>query len=131
MSTFFPSRPLACFLHRPLFRIILFIFIFGTFFILFFPSIHLPSLINAPQHYRPLSFDPPQPGSNRHRIKVERPTANRNKDVWAQRADAVRDAFLHAYGSYITYASPYDELLPLSKAPVNVYVIYISHYGLS
>jgi hypothetical protein len=78
---------------------------------------------HLPGHYRPLSFDPPQPGSNRHRIKVEhsitRPDAHRNEDIWARRADAVRDASLRAYNSYVTYASPYDELLPLSKAPMD------------
>lgn len=33
----------------------------------------------------------------------------------------MRDAFLRAYNSYVTYASPYDELLQLSKAPMDTF----------
>ena len=131
MSTFFPTRPFAGNLHRPLFRALLCLFIFGAFFLVFLPHTHVLNLMNAPHfpgHHHPLLFDPPQPGSNRHRINVQRPItppdAHRNKDVWALRADAVRDAFLRAYNSYVTYASPYDELLPLSKAPMNKFVFF-------
>ncbi|KAN0124200.1 Glycoside hydrolase [Russula decolorans] len=128
MYTHFPTRLFTGFLHRPLLRVFLFLFIFGTFFVVFLLLTHVHRLMNAPHlpgHYRPLSFDPPQPGSNRHRIMVERPItrpdAHRNKDIWARRADALRDAFLRAYNSYDTYASPYDELLPLSKAPMDTF----------
>lgn len=131
----FMTRPFPGFLHRPLLRPLLFLFILGAFFILYLPPTNV-RLVNAPEspgQYRPLSFDPPQPGSNRHRIKVQRPItrpdAHRNKDVWAQRADAVRNAFSQAYNSYVTYASPYDELLPLSKRPVNTCVFFITLYG--
>jgi hypothetical protein len=48
---------------------------------------------------------------------------DRNGDVWDRRADAVRNAFLRAYNSYVTYAAPYDELLPLSKAPMDTCVL--------
>jgi len=136
MSTLFSTRPFSGFSHRPLLRVLLFLFIIGTFFVVFLPPTYVPRLINVPQypgHNRPLSFDPPQPGSNRHRIRIQRPItrpdAHRNKDVWARRADAVRDAFLRAYNSYVAYASPYDELLPLSKAPMDTCVFFISRYG--
>lgn len=140
MSTLFPSRPFTGFLHRPHLRVLLFFFIAGAFFVVFFPPTldRVHRRMNAPhfpEYYHPLSFDPPQPGSNRHRIKVQRPItrpdAHRNKDVWARRADVVRDAFLRAYNSYVTYASPYDELLPLTKAPMNTSVFFISRYGYS
>jgi hypothetical protein len=131
MNTLFPTKPFAGFLHRPLLRGLVFLFILGTVFTFFLPPIHVRP-VNAPhfpEPFRSLSSNPPpQPGSNRHRIKVlqrpiiANPDAGRDKDVWAQRADAVRDAFSHAYNSYVTYASPYDELLPLSKAPRDTYV---------
>lgn len=116
------TRPFPGLFHRPPLRVLLFLFIFSIFFTVFLLPTHAP---HFPEHNRPLSFDPPQPGSNRHRIRIQRPItrpdAHRNKDVWAQRADAVRDAFLQAYNSYVTYASPYDELLPLSKAPSDTF----------
>ncbi|KAI0306131.1 glycoside hydrolase [Multifurca ochricompacta] len=40
-------------------------------------------------------------------------------DVWSQRAHAVREAFLHSYNGYLTHAAPHDELLPLSKVPID------------
>ncbi|KAJ7249448.1 glycoside hydrolase family 47 protein [Mycena rebaudengoi] len=40
-------------------------------------------------------------------------------DVWAERADAVRKGFLHAYKGYQTRALPYDELLPVSGGRQN------------
>ena len=137
MYALFPTNwPFAGVLHRPHLRALVFLFIFGTFFIVFLPPTHVPSLVNAPHfpgHYRPVSFEPPR--SNRHRINVQRPVTrpdpHRKKDIWARRADAVRDAFLQAYNSYVDYASPYDELLPLSKAPVNTCAIFMSRYGCS
>ncbi|KAI0754811.1 seven-hairpin glycosidase [Daedaleopsis nitida] len=38
---------------------------------------------------------------------------------WDERAVQVKEAFLHAYNSYLEHAEGYDELLPLSKAGVN------------
>ncbi|KAI0741365.1 glycoside hydrolase [Daedaleopsis nitida] len=38
---------------------------------------------------------------------------------WSARADAVRDAFLHAYAGYTKYAGSNDELLPVSNGAVN------------
>ena len=135
MSLILPTKLFAGVLHRPILRTLLFLFIFGTFFILFLPPIHVRPT-NAPHfpvHYRPLLFDP-QPGPNPRRTKVQppitKPDAHLN-DVWAQRAEAVRDAFSLAYNSYVTYASPYDELLPLSMAPRDTCVFFISRYGRS
>ena len=49
--------------------------------------------------------NPPQSASHRNRIKAQRPSSRpgRKGDVWSRRADAVRDAFLHAYKSYLTH----------------------------
>jgi len=73
---------------------------------------------------------PPQPGSHRHRTK--RPLSglddHRTGDVWEQRADAVREAFLKAYNSYVAQAAPHDELLPLTKAPTDKCVLFASRY---
>ncbi|TCD65051.1 hypothetical protein EIP91_003289 [Steccherinum ochraceum] len=41
--------------------------------------------------------------------------ANSGVDIWDWRAKRVRRAFVHAYSNYKQYASPHDELLPLSK----------------
>ncbi|PFH51964.1 glycoside hydrolase family 47 protein [Amanita thiersii Skay4041] len=38
---------------------------------------------------------------------------------WPQRAKRVREAFIHAYKGYRTYAWPSDELLPVSGSSVN------------
>ena len=65
-----------------------------------------------------ISPHPEQP--SRHRIKVQRPLAEPGHGgPWAERADAVRGAFLHAYEGYLTHAAPHDELRPLSKRPVD------------
>ncbi|KAK7687285.1 hypothetical protein QCA50_009790 [Cerrena zonata] len=39
--------------------------------------------------------------------------------IWSNRALQVREAYLHAYQGYKTYALPHDELLPLSNKPVD------------
>lgn len=39
--------------------------------------------------------------------------------VWPGRAAKVRNAFIHAYTGYQTYALPYDELLPVKAGKVN------------
>ena len=38
---------------------------------------------------------------------------------WADRADMVKEAFVHAYHGYETHAIPQDELLPLTNRSVN------------
>lgn len=40
-------------------------------------------------------------------------------EVWAERAQAVKRAFIHAYEPYESIAFPSDELLPISKLPIN------------
>jgi hypothetical protein len=46
--------------------------------------------------------------------EVEFDVPDRGVD-WAARADAVKQAFAHAYHGYETYAFPEDELLPLTN----------------
>ncbi|KAI0247096.1 seven-hairpin glycosidase [Lactifluus subvellereus] len=103
MVTFFQRQPFVGTPRRPLLRIVLVCLVFG--------------------HLRPPAFTLPDPESPRRRIKAQRPLTehggHRNDDIWAQRADAVRSAFVHAYNNYATYAAPHDELLPLAKAPVD------------
>ncbi|TFY73008.1 hypothetical protein EWM64_g11004, partial [Hericium alpestre] len=40
-------------------------------------------------------------------------------DVWPARAEAVRNAFMHAYSGYLEHAADHDELLPLSNGSVD------------
>lgn len=44
-------------------------------------------------------------------------------EEWNLRADAVRDAFRHAYRGYTRYAAPHDELCPVSNVSTNKYVL--------
>jgi len=125
-------------LSRPLFRVVLFCLLFGTFIFMFLPPSGLPRSMGAPNfpaHHRPSPMGPlvpPQPGSHRHRTKPQRPLSglddHRTGDVWEQRADAVREAFLKAYNSYVAQAAPHDELLPLTKAPTDKCVLFASRY---
>jgi hypothetical protein len=136
MTTF--TRPFVGTLYRPFLRVLLYLIVFGTFFAIFLPSAYVPPLLNRLAHLpdplthkhrpgpvHPPTFAPPQSRPHRHRIKVQRPVRRpddsdlQNGDVWAQRADAVRDAFLQAYNSYVTHAAPHDELQPLSRTPVD------------
>ncbi|KAI0046482.1 glycoside hydrolase family 47 protein [Auriscalpium vulgare] len=39
--------------------------------------------------------------------------------LWTHAAQAVRDAFLHAYHGYEKYAAPHDELLPLTNMSID------------
>ncbi|OCH87824.1 seven-hairpin glycosidase [Obba rivulosa] len=58
----------------------------------------LPHFAPVPPHFQP--GPPPDP-------------------KWTPRADAVREAFLHAYRGYLEHAYPDDELLPLTDGSVN------------
>ena len=125
-------------LSRPIFRVVLFCLLFGTFIFMFLPPTGHPRLMgspNFPAHHRPRpkgpsKLFPPQPGSHRHRTKPQRPLSrpddHRMGDVWEQRADAVRGAFLQAYNSYLAQAAPHDELLPLTKGPTDKCVLFES-----
>ncbi|KAF8661347.1 hypothetical protein AX16_001442 [Volvariella volvacea WC 439] len=57
-------------------------------------------------------FPAPAPPSETHAEDV-------GPEVWAQRAEQVKRAFLHAYHGYEQYAYAHDELLPVSKGKVN------------
>ena len=126
---------------RSLFRLVLFFLLFGAFLFMFLPSTTQTSRFMLgmpifPSHRRPASmrpptFAPPQPGPRRHRIKATQhplPALGHHEagDVWAERADAVRAAFLQAYNSYVEHAAPHDELLPLSTAPSDKCVPFVS-----
>jgi hypothetical protein len=126
---------------RSLFRLVLFVLLFAAFLFTFLPSITHASrfrlgTLNLPSHRRPATmrrptFAPPQPSPRRHRIiATQRPLPalghHEAGDVWAERADAVRAAFLQAYNSYVEHAAPHDELLPLSKAPFDKCVPFAS-----
>jgi len=41
------------------------------------------------------------------------------EEVWAERAQAVKSAFVHAYEPYESMAFPFDELLPISNGSMN------------
>lgn len=51
------------------------------------------------------------------------PTTQPPSQEWSQRAEKVKQAFLHAYRNYETYASPHDELLPVTAKHVDKYVV--------
>ena len=81
------------------------------------PLQHQPH--RPPLHSSPF-ISPNSKQQSGHRIKVQRPPAELAHDEpWAQRADAVRGAFLHAYEAYLTHASPHDELLPLTNSSID------------
>ena len=136
MAAFFQRQLFMGTPRRPLLRIVVVCLVFGIFFVIFLPPTDTPHLEHRPIFpvHRPVPMPmrpPPDPGSHRHRIKPqERPLTefpgHQIDDVWAQRADAVRGAFLHAYSSYVTYAAPHDELLPLAKAPIDKCVLSAS-----
>ncbi len=44
-------------------------------------------------------------------------------DIWAERAEQVKEAYLHAYRGYERYASPHDELLPLANGSIDKLVL--------
>ncbi|KAI0793718.1 seven-hairpin glycosidase [Fomes fomentarius] len=86
--------------------------------------IHLTVYPSGPDLDHPW-FYPPPPGSHdglgRHPPPhpYKPPPRPPHPTKWSQRADAVRDAFLHAYRGYVKYAGSNDELLPVSNGAVN------------
>ena len=58
---------------------------------------------------------PPRSWPMRPEEEVEFDVPDRGVN-WAARADAVKQAFAHAYHGYETYAFPEDELLPLTNS---------------
>src|SRR5712671_4639286 len=122
---------------RSIFCVILFFLLFTSLLLIlqvlpltFVSSRFADAVHYLPEQYPPTVTPPPaSPGSNRHRIKAQRPLADHRKGgVWAQRADVVRDAFLDAYNSYVAYAAPHDELRPLSKSPSDECVLSASSH---
>ena len=107
-------------LRRPFIRILLFILVLVMLFLALLPDSDTWQNITLtpPQHQHQQPTYPEQP--SRNRIKVQRPLAKPAHDgPWAERADAVRGAFMHAYEGYLTHAARHDELLPLTKSPVD------------
>ncbi|KAH9012123.1 seven-hairpin glycosidase [Lactarius pseudohatsudake] len=110
-------------LRRPFVRIIVLclfiIFLFAT----LLPHTDPPGFFDLVPPQDQLSHIPHRPmGPPRHRIKAQRPLAGpmaAHDGPWAERADAVRGAFLHAYQGYLTHAAPHDELKPIAKLPVD------------
>jgi len=136
MASLFKAQPLAVFprLPRRIFCVLSISFLFATFFVIYLPPAYVPRFFDAlhfpAQHpsssTRPLLLTLPSSGSHRHRINAQPPLTEHGKgDIWAQRADAVRNAFLHAINGYVAYAAPHDELRPLSKAPVDKCVLSV------
>ncbi|KAI0690315.1 glycoside hydrolase [Cytidiella melzeri] len=74
---------------------------------------------------RPLP--PPQPPPLPPHAPPPRPPPTATEDTvsivpkveWARRAHLVKEAFLHAYHGYETYAAPHDELLPVTGGSVD------------
>lgn len=117
--------------RRPQFRFIALasVLIFSTLFYLSFPT-----LTSSYHDYFPEGFGPPpppphsawnrpprrpwghkHPGGERFDIGVAPPPSlNTNGGLWEERADKVRQAFLHAYRAYEKCATGWDELLPIT-----------------
>ena len=115
--------------RRPLFRIIVLLLVLLLLFVALPRSdaYYFFDLVQ-PAPPPPLDLPPPPPPHtewpSRHRTNNQRPLVHpAHGGPWAERADAVRGAFLHAYEGYISYAAPHDELLPLSMRPIDKYVL--------
>ncbi|KAI0630670.1 seven-hairpin glycosidase [Trametes polyzona] len=77
---------------------------------------HYPPPPPPPPGQRP----PPPPFAGPPRPPPGGPPAHaRPATTWSERADAVRDAFLHAYHGYLRHAGEHDELLPVSEGFVD------------
>ena len=50
--------------------------------------------------------------SGRHEVRASRPS---NHTLNRERADAVKEAFIHAWDGYYKYAFPHDELHPVTN----------------
>lgn len=73
------------------------------------PSAHaLPHV--PPPRLRPGPPSPPASGTS-------------NETVWSIRANDVRNAYLHAWTGYLKLAAPADELLPVSNAKTDKFVV--------
>ena len=114
-----------CVPRLPLVRTVLLLFCLVILFVTLHPVFDATRLLwnvslpRPPLHSSPF-VSPHLKQQSGHRIKVQRPPVEPAHDEpWAQRADAVRGAFLHAYEAYLTHASPHDELLPLTNSSID------------
>lgn len=62
------------------------------------------------------------PGSPHH---VDAQTAS---PLWNDRAQQVKNAFVHAYTGYMDHAFPADELLPISAEKTDKYRVFVTSY---
>ncbi|KAF8623213.1 hypothetical protein AX15_006451 [Amanita polypyramis BW_CC] len=83
--------------------VVAFLFLFWLFAILFSPDFEI-------EQWHPHGR---RPSHHTHPHGPDGPT------ISSERAQSVREAFLHAYNGYRTHAFPYDELLPVSGSKVN------------
>ncbi|KAI0046504.1 glycoside hydrolase family 47 protein [Auriscalpium vulgare] len=110
--------------RRPIPRLIAIVTILALFVFFFVPnSLESKRFANTP-YVRPPFFPdhPPHERPQRHgHLRPPHPHAKHphGVDTWATRADAVKDAFLHAYGAYREHASGHDEVLPLTNGSVD------------
>lgn len=58
------------------------------------------------------------------------PQSSEPSRVWEQRAESVKQAFIHAYSGYEKHASLHDELRPLSNTSTNSWVLLGISYTL-
>ncbi|TFK39934.1 seven-hairpin glycosidase [Crucibulum laeve] len=119
ISTPTPYRPsvFQLVVGRPLFRWILLI-IGAMFGLWIFAPLLFGGGYRLHRHHRPyipdgIAFPPPP-----HRPPPP-PHHEGPPTVWSERADRVRDAFVHAWSGYSKYAAGYDELMPVTGEPVN------------
>ena len=72
-----------------------------------------------PWFYPPDPYTHEGPGRHPPPPPFQPPPSPKEPTLWSARADAVRNAFLHAYRGYIKYAGSNDELLPVTNGAVN------------
>lgn len=110
------------------------VFIISTLFYLSFPTLTTSYHDYFPEAFGPPPGGPPPPHSPWNRPPGPRrpwghkhpggerldvgvappPELNHNGGLWEERADRVRQAFLHAYRAYEKCATGWDELLPMT-----------------
>ena len=57
--------------------------------------------------------------------------ADVSPELWNERAEQVKQAFVHAYHGYERYASPNDELKPISHGKINKCVGFVGFWMFS
>jgi len=69
----------------------------------------------------------PQSSASLDVTEVYEPPVEVSEEVWTERANQVKLAFLHAYHGYERYALPHDELKPISSGYQDKCVFWIFH----